>query len=733
MNEFIEQFLIECRELVEQATDDLLALEARPGDAERLDSAFRAFHTLKGGAGIVDFDAMGRALHAAEDLLARVRAGSEPISADLVGDCLTCLDQVVQWLDAMQQSGDLPDATVANAQAEAVVARFARFEPADAPAIIASLSQDWAGALRARHPEMTTVMSAFRYAPAPDSFFAGDDPIALAMATPGLVALEVEAAESWPPLAEMNPFDCHVVILGLVAEPAQRLETHFAKADQIRCIDFGTPKGSNDDAAKLDPVVAAILTEQVLMLGQAAADGLAGRIGSAGRASSNSLRALGRVSDADRLEQATAISLREGDAGALVAAVSTAISGPLQIPPEEPEIRPAPEQVRSLRVDVERVDALVALTGELTVAKNALGHAAALVEDGADASALLALLKDQHAVMDRLVGELQRSVLDLRVLPMRQVFQRFPRLIRDIAGSLGRSARLAIEGEETEADKAVVEALFEPLLHVVRNALDHGVESAPERAAAGKPAIATIRLSAARQGDRVVVEVEDDGRGLDLTRLRRTAVDRGVASSEAVASMGDDAVRNLIFAPGFSTAAAVTGLSGRGVGMDAVRNAVERLGGRVAVDSTFGSGAVVRFVLPFTVMMTRVMTVECRGQSFGIPLEAIVETVRVPRHAIVPVGGAQVFVRRDRTIPIIDLSQALHGNARPATTGEANLVVASVLGQFGAVEVDRFGERLDVMLKPMEGLLAGMPGIAGTTLMGDGRVLIVLDLQELLQ
>jgi two-component system chemotaxis sensor kinase CheA len=298
--------------------------------------------------------------------------------------------------------------------------------------------------------------------------------------------------------------------------------------------------------------------------------------------------------------------------------------------------------------------------------------------------------------------------------------------------ALDKPARLVTEGDGTEADKAIVENLFEPLLHVLRNALDHGVEPAEERVAAGKPPSATLTVRARRDGDHVVVEVQDDGRGLDLARIGETAVARGLLSAEALETMSATEIMGLIFAPGFSTAAEITSVSGRGVGMDAVRSAIERLGGRVTVESEAGAGALIRFILPFTVMMSRVMTVEAGGQLFGVPLEAVVETLRLPRERIVAVGAGRAFVLRDRTIPLINLGEAL-GKASAASRGETDIVVATTFGLPVGLEVERLGERMDVMLKPLEGLLAGTPGVAGATLLGDGRVLLVLDLQELLQ
>jgi two-component system chemotaxis sensor kinase CheA len=324
------------------------------------------------------------------------------------------------------------------------------------------------------------------------------------------------------------------------------------------------------------------------------------------------------------------------------------------------------------------------------------------------------------------------------------VFQHFPRLVREMAQELGRSVRLVIEGQTTEADKATVEALFEPLLHVMRNALGHGVEPEQERLAAGKPGHATVQLRAIRDGDQVIVEVTDDGRGIDAANVGRRAVRLGLVTDAVLAEMTDQAVIELIFSPGFSTAASVTSISGRGVGMDAVRTSVTRLGGRVTVTSKPGAGTSVRMTLPFTVMMLRVMTVEAGGQSFGIPIESIVETTRVPRDRIVRLGAADAIVLRERTVPLIRLTEVLGlPAADPGANRDARLVVVSVPGQndasldeteqIGALEVDALGERIDVMLKPMEALLAGVGGFAGTTVLGDGRVLIVLDLAELLR
>ncbi|HKQ25685.1 MAG TPA: chemotaxis protein CheA [Burkholderiales bacterium] len=733
MNEFIEQFLLESRELVEQATDDLLVLEKAPADRERLDNAFRAFHTLKGGAGIVDFAAMEMAVHAAEDVLAAARSGSRPVTTRLIGDCLACLDQVVRWLDSMQGSGELP--TDADMEARTLVERFLP-SPAGAkspgPLKRGSMPGNWASALLTKHSSVRAqAKTAIRYAPDPDCFFRSEDPVARIAALPGLLCLDLEPAVPWPTLDALDPFACNLVLTALSQGSVTEIVSTLGEAiDQCDVQALAHVRGT--ESVPLLQRTRAVLEAQISLLGEKEVQGIRGRVASAGLVAANVLRHLGRTAGADHIARATDRSLAESAPSVLRETIETTLNE--VFPPVPAAASPQilhDRGARTLRVDATRIDALVNLTSELTVAKNAIGHTAKLAQDGSNA--LASVLKDRHAVLDRLVGELQRSVLGMRVLPLRHVFQRFPRLVRDISADLGKPANLIIEGDDTEADKVIVEMLFEPLLHVLRNAMDHGVEHASVRAAQGKPPAGTIRLRAARQGDHVVVEVSDDGRGVDVARVRQVALERNVAPDEILDAMSDTEAIDLIFAPGFSTATKVTDVSGRGVGLDAVRTAVGRLAGHVGVESRTGEGTKVRLTLPFSVMMTRVMTVEAGGQMFGIPLDAIVETVRVGMDSIVPVGGAKAIVFRNRTMPLVELAGALGVKREENKDTEATVVVARIEGHFGALQVDRLGEQMEVMLKPLDGILSGMPGIAGSTLLGDGGVLLVLDLGELLQ
>jgi two-component system, chemotaxis family, sensor kinase CheA len=713
MNDFLQQFLIESREFVLQASDGLLVLEKNPHDAATLDTVFRAFHTLKGGAGIVEFTAMENALHSAETLLQDARAGKRTLNPALIGDCLASLDQVSLWLDTLEQTGELPVVT-----SEA------------APAVAASASQDWLTDLLDRHPEtIAQASTAFRCSPDPDCFYQGEDPIGQVSALSQLLTLDIEPANPWPPLNELDPYICNIVLLGLSGAGAGAVTAHlqgFSGDCQVRSLEVCLPD-----------IVRKVLQEQIAILDVKEQSGAAGRLASAGKTAANALRFCGFPRHAENLTLIAQRALTQGAHQALREAIAELLVQKTLVPPPAataPMGAPRTETtVRTLRVNAEQIDALVRLTGELTVAKNAIGHTARLAENNGDSTA--ALLKDHHAALSRLIAQLQNSAIGMRVLPLRTVFQRFPRVLREMSLNLGKPAQIKIEGEETEADKTIVEMLFEPLLHVIRNAVDHGIEDAERRRAAGKPSVATILLRAARDGEQILIEVSDDGRGIDVERVRKVARDRGVASEEELRRMPESEVIDLVFAPGFSTAARITEISGRGVGMDAVRTAVEKVGGRVSIASRANRGTRVAFSLPFSVMMTQVMTVEAGGQVFGIPLETVVETVSLPKEGATRVGEARVIVQRNRTVPLIDLGSVLHAVPEKSRSEPANLtvIIIGIAGQLVGLLVDRVGERMEIMLKPLDGLLSGTAGVAGTTVLGDGRVLLVLDILGILQ
>ena len=731
MNEFLEQFAIESRELVAQATEGLLRLERAPQDGECLDAVFRAFHTLKGGAGIVKFAAMERAVHAAEDLLSEARTGRREITTALVEGCLASLDQVGQWLDTLAGTGELPEG--GNDRTEELIGRLAAIDGHDRkPARSPDVAHRWLVRFRGRHSNCTRAITALRYAPGSDCFYQGEDPVARIGTLPQLLAQELAPVNPWPSLSELDPYTCNLVLMALSASSVDSVRAHMqGHSGECEILELAPTSDSAAAHAGLSPRVREVLHSQLALLMVVSPEQFRGRVSSAGVAAANALRSLRRDDDAQTVRQATDTSLDSKTTAPLSRVLERLLAAEAQVAAGAGVSHAPQTSSPTLRVDAERIDALVRLTGELITAKHALLHTTARAH--AEGLALATELKGVSAVFERLIGELQQSILALRVLPLRTVLQRFPRVLRDLSSTLGKAVTLDVDGDHTEADKVIVEMLFEPLLHTLRNAIDHGVEEPSVRIERGKPVVASIQIRAAREGERVVIEVEDDGAGVDIERVRRVAVDRHIATEEELSTMADVQIIDLIFSPGFSTAATVTEMSGRGVGLDAVRTAIERVGGSVSIASRAGYGTCVKFSLPFSVMMTQVMTVEAAGQSFGIPVEALVEILRVPQSEIARVGSAQVLVHRERTIPLVDLASELHGTReRQTESPEAIVALAAVSGEVIALRVDRLGERMEIILKPLEGLLKGMPGITGTTLLGDGRVLLVLDLKEML-
>ncbi|HLN24414.1 MAG TPA: chemotaxis protein CheA [Patescibacteria group bacterium] len=505
-------------------------------------------------------------------------------------------------------------------------------------------------------------------------------------------------------------------------------------------------------------MVARILDGQRVMLEMVkATDDVMGRLASVERTVANLLEAEGRYADLVLWALAITSAGTDGSVRPVTALLEIWLEGRVQSVAEEgvAEPQPAAEPLdgyqrrrndvpdhdakpanRILKVEQAKVDTLMNLIGELVVSKNSLPFLAKRAEEVHGSRQMAREIKDIYAVIDRLAQEMQGSIMAVRMLPVSEVFERFPRLVRDVSRKLGKHIALVIEGEDTAADKNIIEALGDPLLHIIRNAIDHGIEQPEEREAAGKPPEATILVKAFQDGDLVVIEVSDDGRGIDPEKIKASALAKGVIDADRAARLTDQEAVNLVFFPGFSTAEKVSDLSGRGVGMDVVVTAVEKAGGRVEVMSRPGQGATVRLSLPLSMAVTRVMMVEAGGgMLFGIPMDHIVETVRVRREAVRRIKNAEAFVLRDTVVPLMRLDRLL-GVAAPMWFGDGDeedaVLVVRVAGNLVGLVVDHFREGMDIILKPMDGILAAVRGYSGTALLGDGRVLLVLNLKEVL-
>jgi two-component system chemotaxis sensor kinase CheA len=383
-----------------------------------------------------------------------------------------------------------------------------------------------------------------------------------------------------------------------------------------------------------------------------------------------------------------------------------------------------------LRVDPVKVDRLLETVGELVVAKNALPFVVDSAE-GTEARRLAAAVRDQYGMLSRITDELQTAVMDIRMLPVSVAFARVPRLVRDLSRMLGKDVQVRMTGQDTAADKDVIEALTEPLVHLVRNSLDHGIEAPDARRAAGKPQTALLRLHASSQAGAVLIEVGDDGRGIDAARVRRTAVERGVVDAATAEAMSDEDAHELIFRPGFSTATEISAVSGRGVGMDAVRASIERLGGDVVLQSTPGRGTTVRLRLPLSMAVSQVMVVRAGGQLFGVPVSDVLETVSLRAARVQHAGDQRLLDLRGTAVQVVNLGQVLD---LPAVDGaEASVLVCQAGDRRIGLAVDGFQQNIDVILKPLEGAVGTGRCLTGAAILGDGAVLLVLDPKEVIR
>jgi two-component system chemotaxis sensor kinase CheA len=375
----------------------------------------------------------------------------------------------------------------------------------------------------------------------------------------------------------------------------------------------------------------------------------------------------------------------------------------------------------TIRVDLERVDKLIDLVGELVINQAMLAQRVGEIDSMRASNVQLALES-----LEQLTREIQDSVMAIRAQPVKSVFQRMPRLVRETAAATGKQVKLITEGEGTEVDKTVIERLTDPITHMLRNAIDHGLETPDVRIAAGKPAEGTVRLAAMHRSGRIVIEVSDDGKGINRTRVRDLAIERGLISVDQ--PLTDDEVDNLIFLPGFSTAKEVSDLSGRGVGLDVVKRSIQSLGGRISISSRTGQGSTFTLSLPLTLAVLDGMVVSVGAQTLIAPLAAIVETLQPKKSDVHNLGTGRLLAVRDAFVPLIDVGVALGWRSEPIepTQGVA-LLVESEIGGGAALLVDAIQGQRQVVIKSLEQNFQRVDSIAAATILGDGRVALIID------
>ena len=398
---------------------------------------------------------------------------------------------------------------------------------------------------------------------------------------------------------------------------------------------------------------------------------------------------------------------------------------------QEKQTKPAEEDA-TIRVETKRLDGVMNLVGELVLGRNRLIKIGTQLEQQHESDPQVRVLSETLAQLNLVTTDLQLAVMKTRMLPIKKVFAKLPRMVRDLSQKLNKQVHLAMDGEETELDKSVADEIGDPLVHLVRNAIDHGIETPAERQAKGKPAEGQLTISASQEGNSIVIRINDDGRGIQVEKIKAKALGKGLVSEAELATMEHREILNLIFLPGFSTAEQVTDVSGRGVGMDVVRTNIRKINGSVELESEPGKGSQIIIKLPLTIAIIQALMVEVEKSIFAIPLSTVIEAVRISRSDIKTINGREVLHLRDRVLPLIRLAQEF--DIPTDSERERFYVVVAALGdrRIGVV-VDELRPQEEVVIKSIWDYLETVKGVSGATITGEGKVVLILDTSELVQ
>jgi two-component system chemotaxis sensor kinase CheA len=661
MEELQQVFFLECEEAMVQAEAGLLALEAGAGDAETINAVFRAVHSVKGGAGAFGFGGLQAFAHRFESALALLREGSRQAEPETVRLLLVACDMLADHVGAVRDTRGPPD------DAE-LMARLDRLVSGDGPQVSGEAT------------------------------------------APGEAALDLDALlAALPPAAS----DWHVTIAPLDQalangnEPVLLIRELARLGATITCDTSGVPPLAVFDATHARLCWHATLPASVP---RAAVEEVFEFCGDTVRLSFD-----GAVPDDIAPAASTPPPLPVSPPPAPVQAPAQPADAPPAPPQAAEPARAAPVQNRAIRVDLQKLERLFDTVGEIVIAQSMLaqhlrGHASGAGEC--------------LGMLDALTRELQDNVMAIRAQPVAAVFSRMPRVVREVAEVTGKAVNIDISGDATELDKLVVERLAEPLTHLIRNAVDHGLEDPAARQAAGKPPTGRLQLAAGHRNGRIYITLADDGRGIDRTRVRAKAIEAGLVSADAV--LTDEEIDHLIFAPGFSTAAQVSNISGRGVGMDVVRQTVKELGGRITIQSQPGLGSVFTITLPLTLAIADAMVVQVGAETLVVPLLPIVETLRATPAVLRLMGKRQMLNLRDSFIPVVDLGE-LHGTGT-SDDGVLIVVETETAGR-AALRVDAILDSRQVVIKSLEHHYRAVPSVAGATILGDGQVAVIVDVE----
>ncbi|MBU1383518.1 MAG: chemotaxis protein CheA [Alphaproteobacteria bacterium] len=716
-------FFQECDELLGDLEAGLLAIESGEADDETVNAVFRAVHSVKGGAGAFGLEDLVRFAHVFETLMDEIRSGRKPCDDPTVKTLLRAADLLADHIAAARgHAPPVDEPRSAALVAELEMLTHGEASPPAAPAPVAA-----------------PVVAA---AATDDEDDFGFRPIAFDVSSLEAPTAPVDVAgEAWRvvfrPHARMY---ANANETGLLLRELSRVGPLSVSLDDSALpglddlvaeesyltwtVDIETPGGE----AAIREVFDFVESDCELTVSPAAGPGDVVAPEAADDFDIAALLAKAMVDPA----AAAPTPVSPAPEPAPMAPAPAAPAAPVAATPAPaPANAPAPpanqaSSAITIRVDLDRVDRLINVVGELVIQQAMLAQR--VVESGlARSSGISVGLED----LELLTREIQDSVMAIRAQPVKSVFQRMPRLVREVAEMTGKRVRLVTEGEATEVDKTVVERLAEPITHMLRNAIDHGLEGPEDRVAAGKPAEGTVRMVALHRSGRIVIEISDDGRGINRERVRGIAVDKGLIEADAV--LTDEEIDNLIFLPGFSTAETISDVSGRGVGMDVVRRSIQALGGRISIASTPGKGSTFTLSLPLTLAVLDGMVVSAADQTLVAPLTAIVESLTPRPQDIHHVGGHDAVIRfREEFVPLIDVALVMGFRAEPAVAASGVAVVIETEAGFrAALLVDAIQGQRQVVIKSLETNYQQVEGVAAATILGDGRVALILDVDAI--
>ncbi|WP_231421587.1 chemotaxis protein CheA [Pseudomonas sp. Leaf59] len=730
--EILQDFLVEAGEILEQLSEQLVELESRPDDANLLNAIFRGFHTVKGGAGFLQLHELVECCHIAENVFDILRKGERQVDSELMDVILEALDAVNGMFSEVRERAPI---TAATPELLAALARLA--EPAaEAPAVQAAPApvaepEPEADVTDSEFEQLLDSLNAVKAeAEAPQT----PQPAVAAPAAP--TSEDITDAEFESLLDQLHgkgQFAADAVA-PVAAPPAAAASASTDITDDEFEALLDQLHGKGTFAVDALPEVAATAPAAAAPAAPAASAAPAGD----GLISDHEFEALldelhgkGKFTEVAPAAAATAAPVAAKSAPAPAAApAAKPAPAPAAAPARAPAAAVAEKPVTTeaettVRVDTARLDDIMNMVGELVLVRNRLVRLGLSSGDEAMQKAV--------SNLDVVTADLQTAVMKTRMQPIKKVFGRFPRLVRDLARQLKKEINLELVGEETDLDKNLVEALADPLVHLVRNAVDHGVETPEEREAAGKSRNGKVILAAEQEGDHILLSITDDGKGMDPAILRNIAVKRGVMDKDAADRLTDTECYNLIFAPGFSTKTEISDVSGRGVGMDVVKTKISQLNGSINIYSTKGQGSKIVIKVPLTLAIMPTLMVMLGNQAFAFPLVNVNEIFHLDLSRTNVVDGQEVVIVRDKALPLFYLKRWLVASAKHEEQREGHVVILSVGTQRIGFVVDQLVGQEEVVIKPLGKMLQGTPGMSGATITGDGRIALILDVPSMLK